>query len=249
MNIKSIPTNMPPKAAINTETALGNQLDVKNIVPPKRQLHADSGISDTEFRKYDTKMYRSRGLRNIAHTLGLGAMYARGLAESKALAYWQGMPRTVENLAKARKASKWLSLGALGTMTASRALKYNAMRHDPEYRNKSAIYRAAADILNPPTDLEGYYAEYSRPVVPFATQNNLYKRASTVDGQGIAGVTALGGIVSFVPWKLKRMGVNMLWKQSEPARDNISTFGKKIIQTPEMRAAKAQTLKALQKLK
>ena len=195
---------------------------------PRKNLHADSGISDKDFHEYDTKMFRSKQLGRLARGSALGAVGAYMMSQPAGLAargaaYLMGVPIDAKNLNRIRTVGKGLKYTALGSAALSLAHKYDAMGKDPVYKGQDALYKATGSVINPKTNLERYYADYSRDVEPMAKQINMSKSAAVTDFDNLA----VSGTAVAVPYTARRK----LWR----AIGNASGEYKKFI--PYVRAA------------
>ena len=151
-----------------TKTAKSKSLYSTETPDPRKNLHVGSGISDTDFHEYDTKMYRHKQLMRGARGLALGAFGAYMLRQpgliAKGVGKLMGAPMDPASLKTIGKIGKGMRYGALGAATLGMAHKYDAMDKDPVYKGEDTFYKAVKNVINPKTNLERYYADYARDV-------------------------------------------------------------------------------------
>lgn len=172
---------------------------------PRKNLHAGSGISDKDFHEYDTQMFRSKQLGRVARGATMGAVGAYMMSQPSSLiaqgaSRALGIPLNTKNVKTIRNVGKGLRYAALGSAALSLAHKFDAMGKDPVYKGEDAVYKATGSVINPKTNLERYYADYSRDVEPMAKQVNMSKAASVTDLDNLA----VAGSIVGVPFTARR---------------------------------------------
>lgn len=133
-------------------------------------VHEKSGISDTDFNRYNTLMYRSDLASKGATALATTAVGSRLLGKNVKLinnitTKKLSQPVLSSSIAKkALRISKGTRLGAIGTGIGALALTSSAMKLDPEYHNANAVERSTGMLFNPDSTLERYHKAYNRPL-------------------------------------------------------------------------------------
>lgn len=133
-------------------------------------VHTKSGVSDDDFNRYNTLVYRSNLARKGSAALAATALGSRLLGKNvntvNSIATKKlGQPLFSSNVAKkALRLSKGTRLGAIGAGIGSLALASSAMKLDPEYKDANLVNRTTGMMLNPDSTLERYRKAYTRPL-------------------------------------------------------------------------------------
>lgn len=133
-------------------------------------VHTKSGVSDDDFNRYNTLVYRSnlarKGSAALAATALGSRLFGKNVNTVNSIATKKlGQPLFSSNVAKkALRLSKGTRLGAIGAGIGSLALASSAMKLDPEYKDANLVNRTTGMMLNPDSTLERYRKAYTRPL-------------------------------------------------------------------------------------
>lgn len=133
-------------------------------------VHTKSGVSDDDFNRYNTLVYRSNLARKGSAALAATALGSRLLGKNvntvNSIATKKlGQPLFSSNVAKkALRLAKGTRLGAIGAGIGSLALASSAMKLDPEYKDANLVNRTTGLMFNPDSTLERYRKAYTRPL-------------------------------------------------------------------------------------
>ena len=158
-----------------TKTAAEESSKTNDSALLRNQVHAKSGISDTDFTTYDKLKFRSN-LANSAASLAATLAVGTGMLKRN--------PRLIDNIAnitgskstKLFKALKWTNkaskAGFAGGLIGSNVLDVKAQNYDPEYKGKNALYKMVGPVINPKSTLEKYHEAYNKPYSNVVTLNH-----------------------------------------------------------------------------
>lgn len=133
-------------------------------------VHTKSGVSDDDFNRYNTLVYRSnlarKGSAALAATALGSRLFGKNVNTVNSIATKKlGQPLFSSNVAKkALRLSKGTRLGAIGAGIGSLALASSAMKLDPEYKDANLVNRTTGMMFNPDSTLERYRKAYTRPL-------------------------------------------------------------------------------------
>lgn len=133
-------------------------------------VHTKSGVSDDDFNRYNTLVYRSnlarKGSAALAATALGSRLFGKNVNTVNSIATKKlGQPLFLSNVAKkALRLSKGTRLGAIGAGIGSLALASSAMKLDPEYKDANLVNRTTGMMFNPDSTLERYRKAYTRPL-------------------------------------------------------------------------------------
>lgn len=133
-------------------------------------VHTKSGVSDNDFNRYNTLVYRSnlarKGSAALAATALGSRLFGKNVNTVNSIATKKlGQPLFSSNVAKkALRLSKGTRLGAIGAGIGSLALASSAMKLDPEYKDANLVNRTTGMMFNPDSTLERYRKAYTRPL-------------------------------------------------------------------------------------
>lgn len=133
-------------------------------------VHTKSGVSDDDFNRYNTLVYRSnlarKGSAALAATALGSRLFGKNVNTVNSIATKKlEQPLFSSNVAKkALRLSKGTRLGAIGAGIGSLALASSAMKLDPEYKDANLVNRTTGMMFNPDSTLERYRKAYTRPL-------------------------------------------------------------------------------------
>lgn len=133
-------------------------------------VHTKSGVSDDDFNRYNTLVYRSnlarKGSAALAATALGSRLFGKNVNTVNSIATKKlGQPLFSSNVAKkALRLSKGTRLGAIGAGIGSLALASSATKLDPEYKDANLVNRTTGMMFNPDSTLERYRKAYTRPL-------------------------------------------------------------------------------------